>query len=92
MHLKGTRWYLTRSRVPALSLVAVPRLGKPARFNPCPASPKSSAPLKRLGFFGAMSVACAEDPGSSFWRAGFAQGVPAVFRAPQAPESCGSGP
>ena len=41
VHLKGARWYLTRSRTRALLPCSLFPGGKPAGFNPCPASPKS---------------------------------------------------
>lgn len=39
VHLKGTRWYLTRSRVPALLPCSLFPVGKPAGFNPLPRQP-----------------------------------------------------
>lgn len=41
VHLKGTRWYLTRSRVPAYSPVRCSPWGSRPGSIPCSASPKS---------------------------------------------------
>ena len=40
VHLKGARWYLTRSRTPTLLPCFLFPGGKPAGFNPLPRQPK----------------------------------------------------
>ena len=92
VHLKGARWYLTRSRTRALLPCSLFPGGKPAGFNPLPHQPKVRARLRSLGFFVALSAGvCRRDPGSSFWRGGLCTG-----RARSSPratgESSGSGP
>ena len=81
VHLKGARWYLTRSRTRALLPCSLFPGGKPAGFNPLPHQPKVRARLRSLGFFGALSAECAEGiPALLSGGAGFARGVPAVPR------------
>ena len=99
VHLKGARWYFTRSRILALlpcSLFPEGERGEgeAGRVHPLPRQPKVRGHLRSLGFFGALSAACAEGiPALLSGGAGFARGVPAVFRVPRAPrESSGSGP
>lgn len=94
VHLKGARWYLTRSRTSTLVPCSLCPGGKPAGFNPLPRQPKVRARLRSLGFFGAVSAPCAEGiPALLSGGALFARGVPAVFRAPRTPrKSSGSGP
>ena len=81
VHLKGARWYLSRSRTRALLPCSLFPGGKPAGFNPLPHQPKVRARLRSLGFFGALSAECAEGiPALLSGGAGFARGVPAVPR------------
>ena len=60
VHLKGARWYLSRSRTRALLPCSLFPGRKPAGFNPLPHQPKVRARLRSLGFFGALSAECAE--------------------------------
>ena len=87
-HLKGARWYFTRSRIlPLLPCSLFPRgergEGEAGRVQP-PAPPAQSprAPPKPWLLRSPERCVCRRDPGSSFWRGGLCTGRARSFPRP----------